>query len=142
MKYIREKSGDVNLDLKGVITLKEGDEVICETNEPKVFFGSWENKDEDINELPKRGNKYDRKLREDKNKVGWHEPTTPQGSAGRICKYCGKPLGDNARPDKLFCNKRCRQNYNYHVKKPLREGKDRPKKLAGEPLAKGVEKIK
>lgn len=35
------------------------------------------------------------------------------GKSGEIrrCKYCGRPIPHDARPDKIFCNKDCRHAY-------------------------------
>ncbi len=145
MRYIRKKSGDVLLDLKNDITLEEGDEIVCETNEPEVFYGTWMNpandEDGDINELNKRQNKYERKLSKDQTKTGFHMPSQKTGSAGRRCAYCGKLLGDNARANKKYCNKKCRQNDHYRQRRELIAGKDKPEK-SDLGMSKGVEEIK
>ena len=146
MNYIRRKSGEVELDLHDNLVLGLGDTIIYETNDPKEFYGSWtnpENQDSDEpEELGTFQNKVEKDLNKDKKAVGWHEPYIKQGKSGRRCLYCKKLLPANARSDKKFCDKQCRQNYRYHNKvKKMKPGKDMPEKVEGGEMQTGMKLI-
>lgn len=125
MKWIRRKTGEVELDTRGDLVLQEGDDIVYETNEPREFYGSWmntDNRDRDDRDVDKPGelgtyeNTVEKKLHQDEKAVGWHEPYIPHNNPVRLCLYCNKKLPEKSRADKKFCNQKCRQNYRYHEK--------------------------
>lgn len=143
MKYIRRKTGEVELDIKDELSIGEGDELVYESNEPKIFYGSWMNPENEEypgepKELGTYENAIEMKLSADKRRVGWHEPKISTKNPVRLCAYCGKKLPTNSRSDRKYCDKKCRQNDRYHKKIKVVKG---PEKIEGEPMANGVKII-